>query len=218
MAGPYTALRLGGRVVLAWGSDELRAGMVRGSAQPFDIVVLTAEGIQDPSHRLEQQGYAVVRCGYEDNGNLAQAQRTIERCAPSIAASIRRGKRVLILCAAGQNRSALMTAKVRHLVTGEPGAAIVPSMWANDPRDAQHHAFTNGVFRRHVLTWPVRQVAAVTKPSILPIVLGVGAIVTAIGLVALTLKVNKPKRRRNYRRSKSSRHSNAYLRQFAHVA
>jgi len=176
--------------------------MVRGSAAPFDIVVLTAEGIQDPSHRLEQQGYSVVRCGYDDSGNLAQAQQAIERCAPSIAAAVRQGKRVLVRCAAGQNRSALMTAKVRHLVTGESGTAIVQSMWANDPRDAQHHAFTNGVFRRHVLTWSLQQVAAPsTKPSILPIVLGAAAIVTAIGLVALTLKVNKPKRRRRQPRA-----------------
>ena len=132
--------------------------MVRGDHLPFDLVVLTAEGIQDPRRQLETRGYRVVRCGYDDSPDLSQARFKIERCAPEIAAAIKAGARTLVLCAAGENRSAAMTARVRYLLTGEAGTSIVASMRAV-PR-SEGHTFSNGVFRRWAESWPAKAPSA----------------------------------------------------------
>lgn len=190
MASPLPALRdPQGRVVLAWGPDELRARMVRGDRLPFDVIVLTAEGIQDPGHRLEANGYRVVRCPYEDSPDLSQARFPIERCAPQVAAAIKEGARALVLCAAGENRSATMTARIRYLLTGEPGASIVASMRAIPRTDVgrdgrPRRTFSNAVFRRWAEGWPAKDVGSAGRLGMY--VFG-GVALTAAAILAATL-------------------------------
>lgn len=144
-----------GRPLLAWGSDVER---MRAAGNGFQVVALMASGIQDPSRRLEAQGLRVIRCGYEDNRDLAQAQAAVLRCAPAIASAVAAGKRTLVLCAAGENRSGLATARALWLLTGEPGQEIVRKMRAiaklTCPADPDNCTFTNGLFRRWAESWP----------------------------------------------------------------
>lgn len=191
---PLVALRNAqGQPILAWGSDHLRANP---SARPgYRAIVLTAEGIQDPGHRLEAQGLRVIRCGYLDNGNLAQARAQVERCAPEAARLIQAGLPTLVVCAAGENRSAIMTARIRHLLTGEPGAAIVTDMQAI-PRD-RGRTFSNGVFRRWAASWPAVMGAPLentnrgTLSPGLKLGVGVGLAGVAVLLLILTLNLGK---------------------------
>lgn len=171
-SGPFAVLRdSGGTVVLAWGDHTLNA---RARSLGFTALVLAAEGIQDPlgrirwglvpveSHmlrptmagarlgRLQRElGIPVLRCGYLDSPNLEQAQAAAMRCGPQIADLVEAGERVLVTCAAGENRSALLAAYARHLLTGEPGSVIYADMERSGPQ-----GFSNNVFRRWVLTWP----------------------------------------------------------------
>lgn len=147
-SGPFAVLRdSSGAVVLAWGDHTLNA---RARTLGFTALVLAAEGIQDPNGRLERElGITMVRCGYLDSPNLDQAKAAAMRCGPQIADLIEAGHRVLVTCAAGENRSALLAAYARHLLTGEPGSVIYADMERSGPQ-----GFSNNVFRRWVLTWP----------------------------------------------------------------
>jgi len=171
--------------------------MVRGSALPFDLVVLTAEGIQDPRHQLEARGYRVVRCGYDDAPDLSQARFKVERCAPEVAAAIKSGARTLVLCAAGENRSAVMTARIRYLLTGEAGTSIVASMRAV-PR-SEGHTFSNGVFRRWAESWPAKAPGANGGISGTTLVLAGIAVLGVAGIFLATIfatsKANQRRRR-----------------------
>lgn len=185
MAGPFVSLRSpDGKPLLAWGSDGLRADA--NLRRDYRAIVLTASGIQDPNHRLEAEGLRVLRCGYLDSPDLAQAQRAVERCAPTAARWVASGIPTLVLCAAGENRSGLMTARIRWLVTGASGTSIVASMKgiANPtcPGRPRGCVFTNGVFRRWAETWPARGGSPFAVNDAGWLKWGVGG-----GLVALTL-------------------------------
>lgn len=185
MAGPFVVLRKpDGSPLLAWGSDELRVNA--GLRAAYRAVVLTAEGLQDPHRRLEAQGLRVLRCGYLDIGNLAQAQAAVTRCAPQAARWVAAGIPTLVLCAAGENRSALMTAHIRWLVTGQPGAEIVAAMKgvANPtcPGRPGGCVFKNGVFRRWAESWPAVEGSPFTTDASGWLKWGVAG-----GLVAATL-------------------------------
>lgn len=204
MAGPLVLLRSrDGKPLLAWGSDTLRVNP--GLRRDYGAVVLTAEGLQDPNHRLEGEGTGlrVLRCPYLDNGQLPQAQRAVERCAPTAARWVAAGIPTLVLCAAGENRSALMTARVAWLATGKPGSQIVADMRAI-PRTCSRGGgqtyqappgtsctFSNGVFRRWVQTWPHRVPLRISEglPKWLAVGGGVALALVAVGLVFSTLRV-----------------------------
>lgn len=150
-AGPFVALRdANGRPLLAWGSDGL---VRRADRLGYGAVILTARAVQHRS--LEIPGVRIVRgCGYRDRGTRVAstyAAAQVRRCAPQMAALVRDGVPVLVTCAMGQNRSALMTARIRHLVTGEAGADLVAAM--RFPGDG-HRSFINRAFRRIARRWP----------------------------------------------------------------
>lgn len=206
MAGPFITLRKpNGSPLLAWGGDQLRVNAAARAG--FQAIVLTAEGLQDPQHRLEAQGLRVLRCGYLDSPDLAQAQRAVERCAPIAAEWVRAGIPTLVLCAAGENRSALMTARIRWLVTGDSGAVITASMRAV-PRlchastgayqapPGRPCTFSNGVFRRWVERWPATAPLAADQadsgiPPQVRVGLGVAFGLAAVGLVWWTLQLGR---------------------------
>lgn len=208
MAGPFVVLRTAqGTPLLAWGSDVLRANPAL--RQPYRAIVLTADGLQDPAHRLEAQGMRVLRCPYLDNPNLAQAQAAVNRCAPTAAQWVAAGIPTLVTCAAGENRSGLMTAAIASRVTGQPGAAIVAQMKgvANPtcPGRTRGCVFTNNVFRRWAESWPAREAVSTTSGG-MPrwAVIGGGALLaaSAIGLLALTMSLKPTVNRRRRRRTR----------------
>lgn len=152
-AGPFVALRdAEGRPVLAWGAD----GLVRHTRElGYRVLVLTAAAVQHRS--LTLPGVRIVRgCGYRDRATPRAVQRArsqVRRCAARLADEVRRGVPVLVTCAQGENRSALMAARIRHLVTGEAGSDIVAAM--RRPA-ADHRSFINRAFRRIARGWPAR--------------------------------------------------------------
>ena len=157
MSGPYILLRdASGQALLAWGSDEL---VERAPSLGYKAIVLTCAGCMHT--RFNPAGVLIERaCGYQDRGTaeaMRVAKEAVLRCAPGIAARVASGVPTLITCAAGQNRSALMAARVAHLVSGESGAVIVTRMMQMRPRTTNppdDGAFSNGVFRRWAQSWP----------------------------------------------------------------
>ncbi|MCC7534907.1 MAG: hypothetical protein IT379_01770 [Deltaproteobacteria bacterium] len=149
-AGPFVALRdANGRPLLAWGAD----GLVRRAGElGYQVVVLTARSIQHRS--LVIPGVRIVRgCGYRDRGSptaVRYAAAQVRRCAARMAEEVRRGVPVLVTCAMGENRSAFMAARIRHLVTGEPGTSLVDQMRNPAPG---HRSFVNRAFRRVARRW-----------------------------------------------------------------
>ena len=203
MAGPLVLLHArDGSPLLAWGSDTLRVNP--SLRQGYRAIVLTADGLQDPRHRLEAEGLRVLRCPYLDNRHIDQARRAVERCAPTAARWVAAGIPTLVLCAAGENRSALMTARILWLVTGHTGAQIVSSMrgitrscsrgggQTYQAPPGTSCTFSNGVFRRWVQTWPRRSPFATLSGSLprwVAISGGVALALAAIGLVVSTLRI-----------------------------
>jgi hypothetical protein len=163
--GPFVVLRdRAQRPLLAWGAH---GAALRVCELGFPRLVMTADGLQDAGgiiHRACPRE-VIVHCGYDDSGDLGQAQRMVNQCVPQVVRGVRQGIPTLVTCAAGENRSALITAAALHQLTRESGANIFARM-----RDVGPQAFTNNVFRRWVLTWP-----ALPEPVSVPFMLLAGA-------------------------------------------
>ena len=72
----------------------------------FDVLVLCAEELQPPSslyHDLE-----VIHAGLDDGVGTPSLERTARRAAAQVIEALRAGKRVLVTCAQGRNRSGLV--------------------------------------------------------------------------------------------------------------
>ena len=95
----YSHLIPGGR--LAQGSAP-----PPGTRVPFDVIVLAAQEYQD----AELPGYEVLRVPLDDSGpppSLADRAR-IRATARQIADRVRAGRRVLVTCWQGRNRSGVL--------------------------------------------------------------------------------------------------------------
>lgn len=90
--------------------DRLAQGSVppEGVRIPFDVIVLAAMEHQD----IELPGYEVIRVPLDDSGPPpSYADRAIIRdTARRIARRVRAGKRVLVTCHQGRNRSGVLSA------------------------------------------------------------------------------------------------------------
>lgn len=108
----------------------------------FDVLVLCAEEYQPRSTQFRGL-HAVLHAGIDD---AVPSERELER---AINAAIRtnvhidRGRRVLVTCMAGLNRSALTCALVLHLRYGLDGREVVEAV-----RQRRRGAFTNQHFVR----------------------------------------------------------------------
>ena len=112
MAG-YSYLLSGGR--LAQGSAP-----PLGVPLPFDTVVLAAREYQP-----DLPGFEVVRVPLDDGPPPTKAERMrIRHVARDVADRVRAGKRVLVTCWAGRNRSGVISGlAMRHLGVPGPEAA-----------------------------------------------------------------------------------------------
>lgn len=92
----------------------------------FDVLVLCAAEIQPmlPAYA----GLRVLRCPLLDDPTRplpeADWQRAVE-CAREVALLVRLGKRALVTCQAGLNRSGLVMALALHMLTGSGGSGAV---------------------------------------------------------------------------------------------
>ena len=98
----------------------------------FHVVALCAAEYQDRQH----DGVAVVRCPLADRDPegrgapswvvfTADERGRVRAAALRLAELHRRGAWLLVTCAAGRNRSGVVTATVLHELTGWPGAECV---------------------------------------------------------------------------------------------
>lgn len=97
----------------------------------FDMVVLTAAEHQPPATRF--RGVEVVHAGYHDAIRLSPIDLARAKIAASkVATALGSGKRVLVTCYMGHNRSGLVSALALYLLaegrlTGRDAVVIVQS-------------------------------------------------------------------------------------------
>ena len=117
----------------------------------FDVLVLAARELQPSASRFP--GLVVYHVPLEDDpGPLtSQERRVIRRVSRLLAAHHRAGKRVLITCAAGWNRSGIITAATLRRITGAPHDAIVDRIRRKrSPRALGNRDFVRAFKQQHL--------------------------------------------------------------------
>lgn len=76
----------------------------------FDVIVLCAEEI--PCREEWYSGVEVICAGIDDGLVTPELERTARRAAKQVLAALHTGKRVLVTCAQGRNRSGLVNGLV----------------------------------------------------------------------------------------------------------
>jgi hypothetical protein len=115
-------------------ADRIVTRIYQGSYPPpgrevarcgFDVLVLCAVELQTPA--LFFDGVQVIHCPLDDAELTAQEWARAQTTARKIAVRLhgRPQSRALITCAAGRNRSGLVTALTLHLITGKSGLQII---------------------------------------------------------------------------------------------
>jgi hypothetical protein len=113
----------------------------------FDVLVLCAQEYQLPSSHFP--GVRIIRCPYDDVPQLdSKTEGLVQRCARQVLGELLRGKRVLVTCAAGRNRSGLVAARVLMKLTGASAKVVVPHIQA-----LREGALTNPVFTKSLGTY-----------------------------------------------------------------
>lgn len=129
------------------------------ASRGFHTVVLCAVEFQ-PADNLFP-GVEVLRCPYEDrNGPLTRSDwERVSRMATAVAARVRREKRTLVTCAAGLNRSGLVTALALTELYGCSGTEA--TTWVRREREG---ALFNQAFVAYLARIPARHARAATIP------------------------------------------------------
>lgn len=115
--------------------DEIVPGIWQGSypepgrevsASGFDVLVLCAIELQTEAE--EYPGVRVIHAPNEDDSSkpLSRAKLNLAlKAAKQVVAAVQEGKKVLVTCAAGLNRSGLVTGISLHLLHGWEGPECV---------------------------------------------------------------------------------------------
>lgn len=114
-------------------ASRIVEGLYQGSMPPvglwvrqagFDTLVLSAKEYQPSTSSFP--GVCVVHVPLDDAKPSAAEKRSIELAGRLVASEVARGRRVLVTCAAGKNRSGIITAvAMRHLYPGATRTEIV---------------------------------------------------------------------------------------------
>lgn len=104
--------------VFAQGDVNAALAAIEGGT--FDLVILCAAQLEEMFRALPPRSHPeIVYASFLDELSLNRRQlRLATEAAGKAARAYRAGKRVLITCAAGRNRSGLVTALAMHLTTG----------------------------------------------------------------------------------------------------
>jgi protein-tyrosine phosphatase len=115
-------------------------------ADRFDVIVFTADEYQ-PSDRdfpdVRVRRFPIDDTEAPTDSDLMAAWAGGE----AVAHDLKRGRRVLVTCAMGRNRSALIAALGLHMATGEPGARILALVRARRKDRTGVRALANPTFR-----------------------------------------------------------------------
>jgi len=124
----------------------------RSAAPPYDLRVLCAKELpRDDDH----QAHKLIRLYLDDTGAFLtpkEVERTREG-ACLVAVAIAQGKRVLVSCAMGRNRSGLVCARALIFLGYEPRKAInavrARRRWVDGVPALENRAFTRWLMGEH---------------------------------------------------------------------
>lgn len=122
----------------------------------YDVIILCADEFQPEAHIIARPGVQVVHAPNDDSENpLTRQQACIAISASRTAAkAFREGKKVLVSCMQGRNRSGLVMALTLHRLYGMAGERCRGYIRAKRP-----HALTNASFNRFLDSIQARKVA-----------------------------------------------------------
>jgi protein-tyrosine phosphatase len=131
-------------------ATEIAPRLWQGSVPPrgpalrrlgFDTLVLTAQEIQNPAAMYP--GLRVIHVPLVDRREVPVDEA--HRAAQAVAAEVRAGRKVLVTCFAGWNRSGLVTALALWYLTGWHGQRVLQHVQARRPVSLQNHYFAQHV-------------------------------------------------------------------------
>lgn len=132
--------------------SEIHPGLYQGSLPPFgdvlakkgfDVLVLCAEENQHDDFYFDIHTICAPGEDNEDPEVLTRCLPTWILAAQRVAQQVKLGKKVLVTCMAGLNRSGMVTAMALHLLTGKSGADCVAHI-----QSCRDHALFNSTFVR----------------------------------------------------------------------
>lgn len=137
-------------------ADEILPNLWQGSAPPlgsavkisgFDMLILCAEEYQPRAREFGFRSGRVLHAPLDDHTRPLEAGEweTILTAAEAATVCLRRGGRVLVTCAAGRNRSGIVTALTIILLT-----RCSPKKAVRLVRSRRDLALTNDSFVRHI--------------------------------------------------------------------
>ena len=109
------------------------------------MLVLAAEEHQPPASSFP--GVRVLYCPLDDNGfsiKPEEWQRAV-RCSQKVADAVLQGKRVLVTCQQGINRSGLVTSLALWRLTGMAGGDVVAHVRAARPIALRNQGFVRAL-------------------------------------------------------------------------
>jgi protein-tyrosine phosphatase len=123
----------------------------------FDLVVFCAEEFQ-PKRELILRTTSKVRVVYApfDDGDLSRHElETATHAADAVAGGFHHGRKVLVTCMQGRNRSGLVVALALHMLSGAGGAAAMRMVRARR-QAAEGPALANLAFMKLLENIPPR--------------------------------------------------------------
>lgn len=142
--------------MMAIDADEIIPNLWQGSFPPqgralaeagFNVVVLCARELQLPTGFLDIR---VISAPNDDNPSVPINRADLETAftaARQVAAAIQDSQRCLVTCAAGMNRSGLVSALTLHMLFGWSGAQCMQRVVARRKSSPLYAPLSNPQFR-----------------------------------------------------------------------
>lgn len=136
---------------LAWGSHR---AALRVRALGYDLVILAANSFQDADGAVARAGVEIHYWPMVDDAfmtTLDTFKTAVEQRGAVIASQVAMGRKVLVTCLEGYNRSALLAARALYELKGWSGVAVLHELRSRRPE-----CLFNEGFRDWILTWEGR--------------------------------------------------------------
>jgi len=128
-------------------TEKLYQGSVPDDAHAYDGFTMIVLCAQERQPALPKFRGKVLRPAFDDTANpTADEMERARKAASEVGTEIMRGGRVLVTCAAGLNRSGLVTGLALTMTTRMPALEIVRAIRAARGEDA----LSNPTFHQHV--------------------------------------------------------------------